>query len=94
MRIREMRLLSGVDASELARRCHVSPAAVCQWESGRKLPRPEKLPLIAAVLSCEVGDLYDPDELKRASEEAIARIHEKAVADAKRLSEEGSECRA
>lgn len=91
MRIRELRFSCGIAAAELARRCHVSPAAVCQWESGKKLPRPEKLPLIAALLSCEVGDLYEPDELKQASEEAIARIHEKAVADAKRLSEEGAE---
>lgn len=75
----------------LARACGVAGAAVCYWESGDNQPTADKLPLIAAALECEVGDLYEPDELRRASDAAAARIHARAVADAKKLCEEGEE---
>lgn len=91
MRIREMREASGITNAELARSCRVRPVSVCQWESGEANPLASKLPMIAAVLGCEIRDLYEPDELRAASEAAAARVREKAAADAKALSEEGTE---
>lgn len=93
MRIRELREARKLLGTELARCCRVSSATVTNWECGKIRPSSEKLPLIAAALDCEVGDLYDPEELKRASEEAMARIRAKARADAKALMEESEECR-
>lgn len=94
MRVRELRKTLGISVAELARRCEVSSVAVVMWENGRNLPATVRLPEVAAALECEVGDLYEPDEIRCASEEVRSRIHAKAVADAKKLCEEGEECRA
>lgn len=91
MRIREMREARGITNAELARRCRVKPASVCQWESGKSNPTADKLPVIAAMLECAIGDLYEPDELRAVSEAAAAQVREKAAYDAKALSEEGTE---
>lgn len=94
MRIRELREARRITGAELARCCRVSSATVTNWECGKIRPGSEKLPLIAAALACEVSDLYEQDEIKRASEEVLSRIHAKARADARALMEEGEECRA
>ena len=36
----------------------VSQAAVALWESGKSIPRAEKLPEIAKVLGCTIDDLF------------------------------------
>lgn len=94
MRIREVREASGVSCTELSRRCGVTRTSEWQWEVGKAFPTADKLPLIAATLGCEVNDLFDPEELRAASEAAAARVREKAAADAKAMMEEGEECRA
>lgn len=93
MRIRELRQARGLTGAALARSCGVTGATAYNWEIGKIRPSADKLLLIAAVLECEVGDLFDLAEQQRASEEAAARIRAKAVADAKKLCEEGEECR-
>lgn len=70
---------------DLAQRVGVSEVAVCLWESGKSKPSADKLPIIAAVLECEVGELYDDETLRAASEAARAAVAAKAAADAQAL---------
>ena len=65
---------------ELAQRVGVSEVAVCLWESGKSNPAADKLPIIAAVLECEVGALYDDETLRAASEAARAAADAQALA--------------
>lgn len=73
---------------ELAQRVGVSKVAVCLWESGGTKPSADKLPTIAAVLECEIEDLYDGETLRQVSEAAERRVREKAAADARALAGE------
>ena len=87
-RIRELRERRGLTGTELARLTGVTPPAVIGWENGSKTPATDKLPTIAAVLECEVGDLYDPEELRAASEAAGQRVKEAAQKAAQKLAEQ------
>lgn len=87
-RIRELREKRGLTVAELSRSTGVTPAAVVQWENGAVVPATGKLPTIAAVLECEVGDLYDSEELRAASEAAVQRMREAAQRAAKKLAEQ------
>ena len=69
----------------LARRLGVTKMAVSRWESGAAMPTADKLPTIAALLECEVNDLYDDETLRAASEAARAAVAAKGVADARAL---------
>ena len=80
MRIRELRERRGLTGTELARM-----TAVIGWENGSKTPTTDKLPTIAAVLECEVGDLYDDETLRAASEAARAAVAAKGAAGARAL---------
>lgn len=71
---------------ELAQAAAVSYQAIAQWESGAVMPTADKLPTIAAVLECEVNDLYDDETLRAASEAARAAVAAKGAADARALS--------
>lgn len=83
--IRSRRKARGMSQLDLAQRVGVSEVAVCLWESGRSNPAADKLPIIAAVLECEVGELYDAETLRAASEAARASVAAKAAADAQAL---------
>ena len=48
-------------------------------------PSADKLPVLAAMLDCEVGDLYDDEALRAASETARAAVAAKGAADARAL---------
>ena len=72
-RIRELRTARGITQTELARALCIDNASVCMWESGNTIPTADKLPTIAAVLGCEVGELYDEDALREAARAAEAR---------------------
>ena len=87
-RIRELRERRGLTGTELARLTGVTPPAVIGWENGSKTPATDKLPTIAAVLEGEVGDLYDPEELRAASEAAVQRVKEAAQKAAQKLAEQ------
>ena len=65
MRIRELRERRGLTGTELARMTGVTLPAVIGWENGSKTPTTDKLPTIAAVLECEVGDLTTPRSCAR-----------------------------
>ena len=77
-----------MSGAELARRVGVTPGAITQWESGLFSPSTDKLPTIAAVLECEVGELYDADELRAASEAAVKRMKEAAQRAAQKMTEQ------
>ena len=85
MRIRELRERRGLTGTELARMTGVTLHAVIGWENGSKTPTTDKLPTIAAVLECEVGDLYDDETLRAASEAARAAVAAKGAAGARAL---------
>ncbi len=70
---------------ELAQAAEVSYQAVAQWENGVMVPSADKLPVLAAMLECEVGDLYDDEALRAASETARAAVAAKGAADARAL---------
>ena len=70
---------------ELAQAAAVSYQAIAQWESGAVMPTADKLPVLAAMLDCEVGDLYDDEALRAASEAARAAVAAKGAADARAL---------
>ena len=85
MRIRELRERRGLTGTELARMTGVTPPAVIGWENGLVAPSADKLPVLAAMLDCEVGDLYDDETLRAASEAARAAVAAKGAADARAL---------
>ena len=70
---------------ELAEAAEVSYQSVAQWENGVMAPSADKLPVLAAMLECEVGDLYDDEALRAASEAARAAVAAKGAADARAL---------
>ena len=84
-RIRPLREARGVTQLELARMVGVSKPSVSMWENGVTAPAADKLPVIAAVLGCEVGELYDEDALREASEAARTAVAARAAADAQAL---------
>lgn len=70
---------------ELAQAAEVSYQAVAQWENGVMVPSADKLPVLAAMLDCEINDLYDDETLRAASEAARAAVAAKGAADARAL---------
>ena len=84
-RIRALREARGMTRYELAQAAAVSYQAIAQWESGAVMPTADKLPTIAALLECEVNDLYDDETLRAASEAARAAVAAKGAADARAL---------
>lgn len=70
---------------ELAEAANVSYQSVAQWENGVMVPSADKLPVLAAMLDCEVNDLYDDETLRAASEAARAAVAAKGAADARAL---------
>ena len=91
MRIRELRERRGLTGTELARMTGVTLPAVIGWENGSKTPTTDKLPTIAAVLECEIGDLYDDETLRAASEAARARWRPRARQTRERWPQESEE---
>ena len=52
---------AGLSQAAVAEIFDISAAAVCQWESGKTLPDPRKLPIIAALYGCAIEDLLAVD---------------------------------
>ena len=52
---------SGLSQADVAEKLGVSSAAVCQWETGKTMPDPRKLPKIAEIFNCTVDELLSPD---------------------------------
>lgn len=89
MRIKELREARGIQAKALAEACGVTQSAVCHWEANDVQPSTEKLPVIAAMLGVQIGDLYEARELRAASDASLDRIRAAA-----RTAKEADTCRA
>lgn len=51
------RTSAGLSQAAVAEKLGISAASVCQWETGKNLPRADKLPEIAALYGCTVDQL-------------------------------------
>lgn len=63
-RLRELRVMGGLNQQELANRCKksghkVSRAQISKWETARHKPSPAALKAVAKALRVKVGDLLD-----------------------------------
>ena len=52
---------SGLSQADVAEKLGISSAAVSQWENGKTLPDPRKLPQIAEIFNCSVDELLTND---------------------------------
>lgn len=64
MSILSARSKTGMSQAKLAKAVGVTDAAVCQWETGKQLPRAALLPRIAKALNCTVDELLAPTQEK------------------------------
>lgn len=60
--IKDYRIKKGFSQAKLAELMDTTQAAVAMWESGARMPRTDKLPKLAEVLGCSVGDLFEKPE--------------------------------
>ena len=58
LRIKEIRIKSGMSQLELANKLNVNQTAISQWERGASYPSYEKLPILARLLNCTIDELY------------------------------------
>ena len=58
MKIKELRVDKGLTQVELAELLGVTQGCVAMWETGKAFPNSEKLPRLAEVLDCSIGELY------------------------------------
>ena len=49
---------AGLTQTDVAEALNVTQATVCNWEQGRSFPTGAKIPAIAALYNCQIGDLY------------------------------------
>lgn len=56
--IKVLRDKASLTQEQLAEALEVSQQAVAKWETGEAKPRADKLPEIARILKCEIGDLF------------------------------------
>ena len=68
MNIKKLREAAGISQMRLSEMINVPQSTIASWETGRALPRADKLPLIAKALGCTVDDL-----LKEPSSETEAK---------------------
>ena len=64
-KIKEARKTQGMTQVELAQKIGCSQANLAQYETGKRIPRPEMLEKIAAILDVRVYDLYGDDTFVR-----------------------------
>ena len=53
---------AGLSQADVAEKFGISAASVCQWETGKSLPRTDKLVEIATLYGCTVDELLAPDD--------------------------------
>ena len=61
MSLLSARLKAGLSQAAVAEELGIAAAAVCQWETGKTLPDPRRLPKIATLYGCTVDELLTPD---------------------------------
>lgn len=63
--IAELRMKAGLKQQDLADALHVDRSTIAKWETGAAFPTGKKLPQVAKVLKCEIGELFPKDEEKK-----------------------------
>lgn len=56
--LKEKRLKLGETQSKIAQVLGVKKHTVCQWETGKRTPRKDKLILLAKYFNCHVEELF------------------------------------
>lgn len=56
------RLKAGLSQAAVAEHLGITAASVCQWETGKNLPRTALLRDIASLYGCTVDELLTPDD--------------------------------
>ncbi len=57
--IAERRRMAGRTQKEIAERLCVDNSTVGKWESGKAMPRADKLPFLAQLLGCTIDELFE-----------------------------------
>ena len=57
MKLKEFRVKSGMDQSELADMLKVSQTTISMWENNKTVPRTKNLLKIATALNCTIDEL-------------------------------------
>ena len=60
--IRVLREKAHLSQENLASELGVAQQSVAKWETGKAMPRADKLPELAKILACDVAELFDNDE--------------------------------
>ena len=56
------RTKAGLSQAAVGAELGISAASVCQWETGKTMPNPKKLPLIANLYGCTIDELLKPSD--------------------------------
>ena len=59
MKIKELRLSKNLTQEDLAKKLIVDRSAVAMWETGKAMPRADKLPELAKILGCTIDELFE-----------------------------------
>ena len=65
------RIEANLRQEEVAKALHVDRSTVAKWETGVAKPRAEKLPSIARLYRCTVGELLYNDESASSVEKVV-----------------------
>lgn len=60
---------AGLSQADVGAMLGVASAAVCQWETGKTMPRSSLLPKIAKIYGCTVDDLLSDEEESPATQD-------------------------
>lgn len=71
MNLREKRLSANLTQEQLAKRLGVQRTTVTMWETGETMPRTDKLPEIAKILNCNIGDLFEKSTAEQEKKVAL-----------------------
>ena len=63
MRIKELRVATGMRQIDLCAKLGVSQSMISDWENETYLPKARDLPLLAHVLGVRIDELYSPEAL-------------------------------
>ena len=61
MNLKKIREARNITQMELAAKIEVPQSTIASWETGRALPRADKLPAIAKALGCTIDELLDAE---------------------------------
>ena len=64
MKIKELRLSKNLTQEDLAKKLIVDRSAVAMWETGKAMPRADKLPELAKILGCTIDELFESKRQK------------------------------